>query len=264
MTSFRHLSRAVVLDLAHALESGRLAPPFTEVGVGRYVPSGARAETLEALQALGEMPPEQTAKVLRLVADERAAAQAVGDRADLVWTGPEREGAQSRSTATVARELFAKAEESVLVASYALDSPHKVRAIFQPLADRMAERPGLRVRLFVNVPRKWRNEDAEAILLRQFADNFRQGWPGDTMPEVFHDPRALEIGGHSRACLHAKCVVVDDEHVLISSANFTEAAHERNIEAGVVLHDPSIAVALREQFENLVRVGALVRVPGIG
>jgi phosphatidylserine/phosphatidylglycerophosphate/cardiolipin synthase-like enzyme len=69
---------------------------------------------------------------------------------------------------------------------------------------------------------------------------------------VFHDPRSLTLGVESKACLHAKCVVVDQERVLVTSANFTEAAHERNIEAGVLLNDPVTAIALQMQFESLV------------
>ena len=37
----------------------------------------------------------------------------------------------------------------------------------------------------------------------------------------------------------------------MTSANFTEAAHERNIEAGVMLRDKSAAKALSSQFETL-------------
>ncbi|WP_309744892.1 hypothetical protein [Chamaesiphon sp. OTE_20_metabat_361] len=33
------------------------------------------------------------------------------------------------------------------------------------------------------------------------------------------------MGGRTRACLHAKCVVIDEEYLLVTSANFTEAAH---------------------------------------
>jgi phosphatidylserine/phosphatidylglycerophosphate/cardiolipin synthase-like enzyme len=65
------------------------------------------------------------------------------------------------------------------------------------------------------------------------------------------------------ACLHAKCVVVDEERLLITSANFTEAAHERNIEAGVLMRDRVVARAIRSQFEMLVVQGRLERVPGL-
>jgi phosphatidylserine/phosphatidylglycerophosphate/cardiolipin synthase-like enzyme len=67
----------------------------------------------------------------------------------------------------------------------------------------------------------------------------------------------------SNACLHAKCVVVDEERLLITSANFTAAAHERNIEAGVLMRDRIVARAIRSQFEMLVSSGLLQRVPGL-
>ena len=50
----------------------------------------------------------------------------------------------------------------------------------------------------------------------------------------------------------------------VTSANFTEAAQERNIEAGVLVHDAGFARALRSQFEALVSAGDLRRVPGLG
>jgi phosphatidylserine/phosphatidylglycerophosphate/cardiolipin synthase-like enzyme len=49
------------------------------------------------------------------------------------------------------------------------------------------------------------------------------------------DPRSLELDARRRANLHVKCVVVDRQVVFVSSANFTEAVQERNIEVGVLL-----------------------------
>ena len=67
----------------------------------------------------------------------------------------------------------------------------------------------------------------------------------------------------TRASLHAKCIVIDEKRALITSANFTEAAHERNIEAGTVITDTILARALKAQFDTLVDCGALKRVPGL-
>ena len=103
----------------------------------------------------------------------------------------------------------------------------------------------------------------ESVLLREFAEGFRKAWGGAALPQVFHDPRALEASKGPRACLHAKCVIVDGRSALVSSANFSEAAQERNIEAGVVIEDEVFARDLGAQFESLVRAGLLVRVPGI-
>ena len=117
----------------------------------------------------------------------------------------------------------------------------------------------------MNVHRKHLDESADAVLLREFADTFREKmWPGERLPEVFHDPRSLDTDGKKRASLHAKCIVIDEDRALITSANFTEAAHERNIEAGTVITDSILARALRGQFDTLVDHGALKRVPGLG
>ena len=100
--------------------------------------------------------------------------------------------------------------------------------------------------------------------LREFADTFRQKvWPGERLPDVFYDPQSLASEGKKRASLHAKCIVIDEDRALITSANFTEAAHERNIEAGAVITDTILSRALKAQFDTLVDHGVLKRVPGL-
>jgi phosphatidylserine/phosphatidylglycerophosphate/cardiolipin synthase-like enzyme len=266
MKAFTGLSRPSLLALAKALQGGRLSAPYSSSEVGRYIAERERATIAEVLQRLddGAMRPEQIAMVLELLADERLRAQVMADRLDLVWSGPNGSRGQTRATATVVRELFAAARRSVLVASYALDRGERAQAIFAGLAERMDSEPELEVRLFVNVARPYGDETPESVLLREFADAFRDElWPGDRLPIVFHDPRALALGFDERACLHAKCVVIDDERALVTSANFTEAAQARNIEVGVLVDEPGVAAGLRRQFEALVAAGVLVRVAGL-
>jgi len=210
------------------------------------------------------MRPPLMAHTLMLLAEERILAQQTQDAVDLVWTGEEVPGTESRDTYVVVQELFKSAQSSVLISSYALDQGEKSDHLFGFLAERMDTFPDLQVRMFLNVKRNYRDTTSGAVLLREFAERFRnQVWPGKRLPEVFHDPRALTHTQGPRACLHAKCVVVDDERVLVTSANFTEAAHERNIEAGVLVADRGAAKAIRTQFETLVTKGALRRVPGL-
>ncbi|WP_339382387.1 hypothetical protein [Nostoc flagelliforme] len=52
---------------------------------------------------------------LRLLAAERSASQEVHDRVELVWTGQEVVGSQSRDTSVVVRELFSTAKSSILI-----------------------------------------------------------------------------------------------------------------------------------------------------
>ncbi len=75
--------------------------------------------------------------------------------------------------------------------------------------------------------------------------------PSDVpLPAIHYDPESRKHGA-KRATLHAKCVVVDRRWAFVTSANFTEAAQERNIEAGVLLDHPRLAEALAGQFEAL-------------
>jgi phosphatidylserine/phosphatidylglycerophosphate/cardiolipin synthase-like enzyme len=177
----------------------------------------------------------------------------------LVWTGPEGRGARGRDTAVVVRELFASAQRSVLVATYAI---FQGRQVFEPLAARMDEVPDLQVRLFVHVQRVYQDERPEAEVLKAFANTLRdEQWSGRRLPDLYFDPRSLASGPGPRAALHAKAIVVDDARAFVTSANFTEAAHERNIEAGVLVESVSFATSLRQQFESLVECGLLRRLP---
>ncbi len=261
---FHGVTTAQLAALARDLASGRVTAPFT---VGRMASRGHGAlpvtviEALQRHEALG-MSGSQLAAMLEVVVAERDDAREASPPPELVWSGPEAGLMASRDTSVVLRALFASAERSVLVAGFVV---YEGRAIFEALAARMDARPELAVRFFLNVSRGWNDARSEAELLREFAEGFRaKQWPGARLPEVFYDRRALSAERGPRAALHAKCVVVDDARALVTSANFTEAAQERNIEAGALVHEASFARALRAQFEALVTAGELRRVPGLG
>jgi hypothetical protein len=52
---------------------------------------------------------------------------------------------------------------------------------------------------------------------------------------------------------------VDRRVAFVTSANVTEAAQERNIEAGVVVHSPRFAARLADHFDALAEAGLLRR-----
>lgn len=264
MTSpLRQLSRTSMLVIADALERGRLGAPFTPMSVAHFVSpeqAGAVAAELERLQSLGG-DPRHHAFLLRLLAEEREEGERAGGRVELVWTGPEVVGTASRDTYVVVREMFANARESILIAGYAV---YQGKQVFQTLAERMDANPTLSCRMFLNIARRPGDERADSESLRDFAEGFRRDvWPGRRLPQVYYDPRALLAGPGPRASLHAKCIVVDDECAFVTSANFTEAAQERNIEAGVLVRDPTLSRGLRSQFESLLAAGLLRVLPGV-
>lgn len=52
--------------------------------------------------------------------------------------------------------------------------------------------------------------------------------------------------------LHAKYIVVDNEYVFVSSANFTEAAQNRNVEVGLLVRSAVLSERLTRFFEALL------------
>ena len=177
---------------------------------------------------------------------------------DLVWSGPEVPGVHARDTRQVFEELLGSAKTSLWACTYAFFDGPKA---FQVLAKNMDNNPSLEVTLLLNIQRGKGDSTAADQLVRKFADRFWKGeWPGNARPRVFYDPRALEIDGPG-AVLHAKAMVVDDERVLVTSANFTEAALDRNIELGLLVRDRAMAASIKAHFQGLVESGMLRLLP---
>lgn len=170
-------------------------------------------------------------------------------RADLVLSGPDVPGIPTSATEAVVQSLFQEAENEILLAGYAF---HNAKAIFEPLAKRLQAKPTLKVILHVDISRGFQDTTVAAGIVARFANDFwKKQWPWNPRPEVFYDPRALELDAKKRACLHAKFIIIDRKKVLITSANFTEAAQHRNIEAGVILAAPARAQQLATYFDQL-------------
>ncbi len=247
--------------LVIALRAGRLFPPYMSPSVQRLLNGAVAADISAALQELASsgMSGAAIARTLELLAAACESRPPIEDVIDLVTTGPEVPGATNRDTSVVVRELFHKAEESVLVAGYAV---YQGQRVFQALADRMLECSGLRVRMFLDIQRKQGDTSATSELVGRFTHRFRTAqWPAERpLPEVYYDPRSLAVRPKATAALHAKVIVVDGFEVFVSSANFTEAAQERNIEVGLRLHSPIVAERITRFFESLAVRGHFCRI----
>jgi phosphatidylserine/phosphatidylglycerophosphate/cardiolipin synthase-like enzyme len=100
----------------------------------------------------------------------------------------------------------------------------------------MDDTPGLDVTLLLNIQRR-RGDTAEADqLVRAFADRlWETDWPGTVRPRVFF--------------------------VLVTSANLTEAAFDRNIEIGMLYRDRAFALGVTSHFRVLIDRKLLVPLP---
>lgn len=188
-----------------------------------------------------------------VLAERRAHARPAPE---LVWTGPERANATARDTAVVLRALFERAQRQVILAGYDFT---RGRSLLEPLWVAMRDR-GVDARFFVHIaqpsetphePVAYGNHAAHAVL--------EQVWTfGDPRPRVYYDARAL--APYPRFNMHAKCVVVDGESALVTSANFTLRAHEQNTECGVLLEEPTFAHHLARQWLGLIDAGLVIEV----
>jgi phosphatidylserine/phosphatidylglycerophosphate/cardiolipin synthase-like enzyme len=154
---------------------------------------------------------------------------------DLVTTGPEVGGVANRSTEVVVCDLFRNAQRSVLVAGYAV---YQGQRVFHSLAERMVQNSSLQVRMFLDIPRTQGDTSSVSIQKAKFVHHFKDSqWPaGMPFPIVYCCEQLIEKAGS----LHAKCIAIDDETVFVSSANFTEAGQQRNIEVGLLFQSRTI------------------------
>ena len=252
------LSDSELRDLATSLRAGRITTPFSAIALQRIISprhATAVAQELEALRAEGT-DVRSIAVMLELLAKDRRNRPKADDIIDLVTTGPEACGVTNRDTSVVVRELFASAKSTVLIAGYAV---YQGQQVFAALAERMDECSTLGVRVFLDIQRPRGDTSATNDIVRKFANRFvKSQWPsGSRLPETFYYPPSLELDNAKKSSLHAKCVVVDGEAAFVSSANFTEAAQERNVEIGVLVRSPLLADRITRHFDAMLEESLL-------
>ncbi|MES2476447.1 MAG: DISARM system phospholipase D-like protein DrmC [Verrucomicrobiota bacterium] len=176
----------------------------------------------------------------------------------LALSGPDVPGTPAVSTPTVVRALFEEAKQDVIVASYVFS---QCRELLAPLAGRMDADPKFKVRFIVDLSHQRRHStEPLPVVANRFKVNFlRELWSGNRAPEFWHDPRVFKEKDRKKAgVMHAKVVIIDSQVALVTSANFTEAAQSRNIEAGIILRQENQVDRLRSYFEGLIKMGDLL------
>jgi phosphatidylserine/phosphatidylglycerophosphate/cardiolipin synthase-like enzyme len=241
-------------DLEALVRVAKLCAPGA-VSEGRLAVAGLGHVAAKAPWLMG-MPATAVEAVARSVLAERARPDRT--HLELVWTGPEDHRATARDTAVVVRHLFEGAQGDVLAAGYSWDHG---KDILQPLHRAMKDR-GVTATFFMDITGRAPTEARRDRFATDHIDRFfRDNWPfGDPKPAIYFDPRTTEV--KAMASIHAKCIVVDERQSLITSANFTDRGHTRNIEAGVLIDDPQFARHLLAQWRGLIASGLVQRYGG--
>jgi phosphatidylserine/phosphatidylglycerophosphate/cardiolipin synthase-like enzyme len=248
--------------LVRAVETGRVSAPVTELGL--------RAEGLHAfmphVQDLAVFPDGPSLLAAVRLLSMTARRDAGRPRSQVVWSGPEPIEGRARLTAIVLEQLFASARREVFIAGYSFDQGE---AVLEPLHAVMVER-GVSAEIVLDCSREkvWQPIAPELLLAKVVERFTKRVWTfGDPTPVLHHDPRTLvrepsHHGGEMYApvSMHAKCVIVDGQRVLVGSANFSARAQVRNIEVGALLDDAEFAEALLFQWRAAMGHGYVVRV----
>lgn len=205
--------------------------------VVKAVDTPRRNDAAALLQALCDEVHQEPAAVLAVLQAVASVEQTAYPQ--LVWTSPSLPGIEGHTTLAIA-SLINEAQNVVYAATYSatLGSAY-VTALSRALAR------GVKVTLIL--------------------DQARQAKAAQALASSLVGARLWTLAppkGGEYAVQHAKLVMVDRSAALVTSANFSEAAAERNLECGVLLRDRRIAESVKEHLDMLYRSSYLVDYPG--
>ncbi|MHC5705299.1 DISARM system phospholipase D-like protein DrmC [Streptomyces tirandamycinicus] len=226
-------------DLVGLLSRGgskeRALAELTAPGAGAAV-----AVLYDAMERESVPPAEAAAYVRGYVAAMLHARDRV--RVRTVWTGPSTPAVPVRATAQVLVDVIEEASDELLAMTYAARPyPALTRALTA------AVERGVNIHVVVETLAGARGllqgrEPAEAFAVV----------PGLRLWHWARDP-----ADHPHSRQHAKLVVADRRTLFLGSANLTEAAARRNIEAGVLVSGGEAPRRAAEHIVELQRLGEL-------
>lgn len=237
-----------------ALEAGWLSRGSTAATRAAVAEGNATVEShLRSLQeAWNAAGPDLSGPALALVLRTSVASVAAFRRqapaTQVVWTGPKVEGSFLRATREVVRELLRGAQSELLVVGYWIAAREDGEGIIEEVIASLAAAVTRGVVVSVVVDERVRPDgrDNHRILV--------SAWPvAVALPKIL-TWRLPPSDQHLK--LHAKVLVADRRDALVTSANLTSYAMDRNMEMGVrLVGHPAIDIA--RHFDLLEAHGVL-------
>jgi phosphatidylserine/phosphatidylglycerophosphate/cardiolipin synthase-like enzyme len=181
-----------------------------------------RAGELLKAAGMGHQTPDQSVAVLRGI----VGAKSIHRELVPVWTMPGNEATVGHLTNQF-HDVVAAARSSVTCATYNFSSTSKMWAALKAAS----EEPDVSVCVYVDAE-KGDPAGVKAQLPR--ATVYRSVTLPDGQPVVSH----------------TKFIIVDQEVVLLTSANFSYSAENRNIEFGLLIHDGALASSIESTMAS--------------
>jgi cardiolipin synthase len=230
------LGDAHIHTLAAAFRSADSYTTGAAAAARNSVPAGHR-DHVDPLNHAWNATPDTLGPSIALALETALTAKRLAAAAtvDVVVTGPNSPAAPVRLTSEVVRQLIGSALQRVTLVSYAA---YQVPSIVAALADAAAR--GVRIDLVLESPENLDGGGGAGA----YAKYRTYHWP----PDQREPPDAK---------LHAKAVIVDSCDVLLTSANMTNAAYDKNIELGVLCRGGTTALRVQRHFDSLIARGVL-------
>lgn len=173
-------------------------------------------KNLLAAAGLGHADPDRTVSVLHAIAGAKTALRELTP----VWTMPGNEATTGHLTSEFHR-IVGAGRQSVTAATYDFQDTSRMWSALKTASDQ----PGVVVTVYVDA------DVADAVTVK------------DQLPRATVYRSAVLPDGKS-VVSHAKFIVVDHELLLITSANFSYSAENRNVEFGILVRDAALATSV--------------------
>ena len=170
-------------------------------------------------------------------------------RAEVCWSGPTDSLQGFRSTNAAYAELMASAKQSILILSFSISDVEYLRTSLEASIER-----GVKTRLILEDFDVF-NQEPNRHRFDLFGPTVLQNATLYTWPTT----KRRNQDGRIFGSMHVKCLVVDEEAMLLTSANWSTAAMHDNMELGIVVRDGESVRSVVQHFDHLISVGVLVR-----
>ena len=185
----------------------------------------------------------EVAAALR-AASETASLHSAAEILELVWSGPSTGVIPIRHTEQVICEIIDDSREELFIVSFVA---YKIERISNALKAAAKRRVKISFLLEQSVGEGGSLSFSSLAIIKKILPraNFY----------IWQQNDAAACGA-----VHAKCIVADNKAALISSANLTGAAMDRNIESGVYIKGGNLPRQISSQLESLVNQNHIAKI----
>ena len=163
---------------------------------------------------------------------------------DILWTGPTTTAVPVRRMEQSLCELIDSAREKVLIVSFVAYKAEKVYSAIRSAIER-----GVRVSFLTEASKEHGGSlevDPADLLKKKFPEAEFYRWDN--------------VDPSHPAVVHAKCAIADESRALVTSANLTGAAMDKNMELGLMISSRRISSRMAAHFAALVTEHVLKKV----